>query len=179
MKIGGVEITGDLAAPNEQVLVLPRRSSQIIFTARALPDMEGFEKAVSVPTPPKMFQKGKGWVSDLDNEGYKQTSKTYVELKVAYYVVASLQDIEWVSVDLLKPKTWLNWENDLKAVGFSEHECNLVCQLCFQVNQLDEKKLEQARQLFVLGLDQQQDESYSPNDEQSNTPSGEAVSDSE
>lgn len=179
MKIGGIEITGDLAEPNEEVLVLPRRKTQIVLTARAIPNMDEFEKLVRQPKPPRNFHKGKGWVPNLEDKTYVEELKRYTATRVAYFVVASLQDIEWVNVDPEKPETWINWEDDFKSVGFTQHECNLVLQLCFQVNQLDETKLEQARSLFVLGQEQEIEASSSQTDEPNSSPSGEPVSDSD
>ncbi len=179
MKIGGIPIDGELAEPNEEVLVLPRRKTQIIITARAIPDMTDFEDRVPAPKPKKNFHKGKGWISDLDDPDYIKAVEKYGSLRVAYFVVHSLQDVEWAKVDPKKPATWENWEKDLKGVGFTQHECNLVLQLCFQVNQLDETKLEQARALFVLGQEQEIERSSSQNSEQNSTPSGEHASDSE
>jgi hypothetical protein len=179
MKIGGIEITGELAEPNEEVLVLPRRKTQIVITARALPNMEDFDKRVPAPEPPKNFVKGKNWVPNLEDPTYKQRVELYSKMRVAYFAVASLQDIEWTSVDIDNPSTWINWEQEFKGVGFTQHECNLILQLCFSVNQLDEQKLEQARALFVLGQEQEIEASSSQRTEQQNTPSGGPVKDSE
>lgn len=179
MKIGGIDITGELAELNEEVLVLPRRKTQIVITARAIPNMTDFEKRVPLPKPKKNFHKGKGWIEDLEDTVYVNDMEKYTKIRVAYFVVDSLQDVEWEKVDIEKPATWVNWEDDLKEAGFTQHECNLVLQLCFQVNQLDETKLEQARSLFVLGQEQEIERSSSQNSEQNSTPSGEHVGDSE
>ena len=179
MKIGGVEITGELATSNEEVLVLPRRKTQIVITARALSDMEDFDKRVPTPEAPKNFHKGKGWIENLKDPTYVKKLETYSKMRVAYFVVASLQDIQWERVDAKNPSTWIKWEDDFKSVGFTQHECNLILQLCFQVNQLDEVKLEQARSLFVLGQEQEIEESSSPTSEQESSQSGEPAKDSE
>ena len=54
MKIAGIEIAGELAQPNVDVLVLPRSKSQIIFTAQALFDMKDFEERVPVQNGPDL-----------------------------------------------------------------------------------------------------------------------------
>lgn len=179
MKIGGVEITGELATPNEEILVLPRRKTQIVITARALDDMEDFDNLVSAPDAPKNFHKGKGWIENVTDPTYVNKLEMYSKMRIAYFVVASLQDMQWENVDTKKPSTWLEWENDFKSVGFTQHECNLVLQLCFQVNQLDEVKLERARSLFVLGQEQEIEESSSQTSEQQSSQSGKHVKDSE
>lgn len=177
MKIGGVDITGELAEPNEDILVLPRRKTQIVLTARAISDMSDFDKKVPAPKPKKNFHKGKGWISDLKDPTYIKEMEQYAKIRVAYFIVASLQDMEWKTVDIKKPITWVNWEADFKSVGFSQHECNLILQFCFGVNQLDEQKLEQARSLFVLGQELGNDESSSQTVEPESTQSGEPVND--
>jgi hypothetical protein len=179
MKIGGVAITGELSEPNEDVLVLPRRKTHIVLTARAISDMEDFNTRVPAPKPKKNFHKGKGWVTDLEDPTFVKDMERYSKLRVAYFVVASLQEIEWSTVNPDLPATWLKWEQDFKNAGFTQHECNLILHLCFEVNQLDEAKLEQARSLFVHGQEQVAKELSSQNSEQSNMPSGEPVNDSE
>ena len=179
MKISGVEITGDLAKPNEDVMVLPRGKGQIVFTAQAVLDLDEFEERVPKPKPKKNFHRGKGWIVDLEDETYVKEVEKYNDLRVAYYVVRCLQDIEWATVDLEKPATWLNWEKDFESVGFSQHERNLILQFVLRTNNLDERKLEQARELFVLGQEQEANESTSPPSEQKNSPSGELVNASE
>ena len=181
MKIAGMEVTGELAELNEDVLVLPRKKTHIVLTARALPDMDDFNKRVPEPKPKKNFIKGKGWQFDLKDTTYVDEMTRYGKLRVAYFVVMSLEpsEIEWDQVDPTVPDTWDKWEDDFKTVGFTQHECNLILGLCFSVNQLDERKLEQARESFVLGQEALADESSSLSSEQSDTPSGEPVNDGE
>ena len=180
MKIGDQKIEGDLAELNEDVLVLPRRKTQIVLTARALPDMTDFEKHVSEPQPKKVFHKGKGWVADTEDVTYMEQMARYGKLRVAYFAVFSLKpsEIEWDLVDEGDAETWDKWEEDFKNSGFTQHECNLILAKCFQVNQLDERKLEQARSLFVHGQEQLADDSSSPSSEQNGSPSGKPVRDS-
>lgn len=180
MKIGDQKIEGDLAELNEDVLVLPRRKTQIVLTARALPDMTDFEKHVYEPQPKKVFHKGKGWISDTEDVTYMSQMERYGKLRVAYFVVFALKpsEIEWDLVDINDADTWDKWEEDFKNSGFTQHECNLILALCFRVNQLDEQKLEQARSLFVHGQEQLAADSSSRSSEQNDSPSGKPANDS-
>lgn len=175
MKIAGQELAGELAQLNEEILVLSRKSGQVVLTARAIADMEAFNNLMPQPTAPKIFRKGKGWGQDVDNKNYVIEMKRYGECKLAWMILTSLEpsDIEWDTVDMEKPGTWKNWEDDLKQCGFTQHECNLVVGLVLSANQLNEAKLEQARELFVLGQEELADESSSQSTEQASTPSGE------
>lgn len=174
MKIGDQVIEGDLASPNEDVLVLPRRNTQIVITARAFKSLEQFEEHVKKPDPKKVFQKGKGWLPNLKDKTYLNQMERYGKLRVAYYVVKSLEpsNIEWPNLDTEDLTTWDKWEEDFLASGFTQHECNLILGLCLSVNNLDERKMEQSRDLFVLGQEQL-DALDSQKEEQNSTQSGE------
>jgi len=177
MKIAGQELAGELTELNEEVLVLSRKKSQIILTARAIADMEEFTSRVNEPKPPRVFRKGKGWSDHTDHPNYQEELNHYGGLKMAWLVLKSLEpsQIEWDTVNMEQPATWENWEKDLKANGFTQHECNLVLGLVVSVNQLSEAKLEKARELFVHGQEAEAADSSSQNTEQVNTPSGEPV----
>jgi hypothetical protein len=60
-------------------------------------------------------------------------------------------NIEWETVDIDDPGTWLNWDVELKAAGISDVEGQRIINLVMAANSLDEKKVEEARQAFLLG----------------------------
>lgn len=175
MKIAGQELAGELAQLNEEILVLPRKQSQIILTARALADMDEFNALMPQPMAPQIFRKGKGWGQNNKDKNYVSEMTRFGECKLAWMVLKSLEpsEIEWDTVDMAQPATWKNWETDLRNSSFTQHECNLVLELVLDANQLNESKLEQARELFVLGQEAEADKSSSQNTEPGNTPSGE------
>ncbi len=149
MRIGGID---PKTLPCEEVLVLPRGDERIVFRATGIRDMEEFDKLCSEPKPPKKLTKD-GEVADTDDKGYKATLESYYRRRTAYVVVQSLQpsQIEWDTVKLENPATWLNWETDLKDAGLSTIECGRVMRLVEEANCLNEEKLKKARQLFLQG----------------------------
>lgn len=179
MKIGGLKIEGDLAKPNEDVLVLERpNNKQIIFTARAFQTLEDFETLCPSPTAPQIFQAGKGWIPQLSNETYLQQVEEYGTRHVGYIVIKSLEpsEIEWDLVKIDDPSTWGKWEEDLLNNNFSQRECNLVLKLCWDINNLDEGKIERARELFLRGQEEVSEKSASPATEPKNSRSGKPAS---
>lgn len=182
MKIGGIEIIGDLAKPNEDILVLPRpNDNQIVLTARAILEYETLANLCPAPKPRQIFTKSKGWHPDEKHKDYLEALNIYANRKLAYIVLKSLEpsNIEWSTVDMAVPGTWTNWEDELMENGFSVKECNLITGLALTVNQLDESKLEEARELFLQGQEREVNESDSPNSEANTTPSGEPANPSE
>jgi hypothetical protein len=179
MKIAGVEIAGELSQLNTDVLVLPRGGTEIVIKAQAIADMEEFKKRCPEPTPPVRLVKGGQQEPHLTDKTYIEQLTLHSQNRVNYIALMSLQDMEWDTVDLDEPKTWNNWETDLKHVGFTQHECNLVLNLCFDVNQLNEAKIQRARDLFLRGQGQVADNISSQSSEQNTSPFGEHVNDLE
>jgi len=176
MRIGGLEVKG----PNEEVLVLPRLDGNIVIKAQAVVDMGEFEKLVPEPKAPGKLTKD-GWVPTPNDETYRQKVTKFNEQRFAYMVLQSLlpSEIEWEQVQYDNPKTWMRWEDELRAAGLSDVEVNRVTICVMQANALDEAKLKEAREVFLLGLAEARDKSSGPQTEPENTLSGEPVNDSE
>jgi hypothetical protein len=149
MKIAGID---PKTLPNKEFLVIPRGDKAIVFYAQGLPDMDEFHAMVPVPTAP-VAQTATGVVQNTKDPGYLADIAEYSRRKVAYTVVFSLKpsEIEWDTVKLDQPGTWPNWESDLKNAGLTQVECNLVFNLVWGANSLDEAKLKQARETFLRG----------------------------
>lgn len=174
MKIGGIAVSG----PHEEILVLPRGEDQVVIRAKAVLDLDEFDRICPEPKPPGKRTK-EGWVPNKDDITYQQILSRHNEQRIAYLVIRSLEpsQIEWDTVDLGNPKTWTNYVTDFRNAGFSTIEINRIVTCVMQANALDEAKLEQARKVFLLGLVQAKDESSGPNIELENMPSGEPVND--
>lgn len=150
MKIGGVD---PKTLPNEEILVLPRGDKEIIFRAIGVPDYEPFNKLCPEPKAPGILKPKEGWVPNEDDLGYRDMMTIYGKKRLAWLIITSLEpsDIEWDKVNPDNPSTWSQWEQELKDAGLNKVECNRVQTLVFQANCLDETKLEQARENFLLG----------------------------
>ena len=150
MKIGGIDPS---TLSTEELLVLPRGEQSIAFRAIGIPDYEEFKTLCPEPKAPGVQKAGKGWVPNENDPGYRDMVATHDKRRIAWMVLKSLEpsEIEWDTVDLDKPSTWLNWDQDLKSGGLSQVEVNRVQALVFQANCLDEGKLQKAREAFQLG----------------------------
>ncbi len=170
MKVGGVTIT----APVEEILVLPRGEKHLVFRAKAIPDMDEFEALSPRPEPPGKLTKD-GWVPEPDNPDYRTILNNYELRRMSYMFIRSLEpsNIEWETVDINNPKTWNNWETDLKNAGMTAIEINKISNLVLAANCLSEAKLRQAREDFLHGQALAQAASSGPHTELLNTQSGE------
>lgn len=169
MKIGGLEIKG----PHEELLILPRTESEIVIRAKAVLDMDAFDKLCPEPKPPGKRTKD-GWVPNTDDVGYKQVMAGYQSKRLAFLIVQSLvpSQIEWDTVRLDDPSTWENYIVDMKTAGLSNIEINRIVVCVMRANALDEQKLDEARKVFLRGQEQAQNELSGPNSEPANMQSG-------
>jgi hypothetical protein len=171
MRIGGLTIAG----PAQELLVLPRGEQTIVIKAQAI-NLDEFDVLCPEPKAPGKLTKD-GWVPMPEDENYRQILQSHNEKRIAYLVVKSLEpsDIEWDTVQIDNPRTWLNYVQDFKTAGLTTIEINRIVQCVMQANSLDESKLEQARKVFLLGQVQAQKESSGQNTAQENIPSGKPV----
>lgn len=177
LKIGGQVVDG----PSEEILILPRSNGDLVITARAVLSMEDFDRYVNEPKPKRAWVKGKGNIDLTDEPQFQKEMESYGEKRFAFMAIKSLEpsDIEWETVDVHKPETWTDWTKELKNAGLSEFEVNRIVVCIMQANALDEKKLKEARETFLRGLEEAVERSSGHQDEPSNTPSGQPASDSE
>lgn len=175
MKIAGVDPS---TLENEVLLVLPRGEQNIVFRARGLKDMDIFNAKCPQPKPPGKLTRD-GFIPQTDDPTYQKVLDDWAKKRLGYIVYNSLlpSDIDWDYVKEDDPRTWPKWEQDLREGGFSEIECSRVLALVMEANALDEAKLRQARETFLLGQAQEQQESSGLASEQSSTPSGELAQD--
>ncbi len=173
MKIGGID---PQTLCNEVLLVLPRGDSDLVFRARGLKDMDKFNELCPQPKPPGKLTR-EGYVPMPEDPAYKDLLNAWATKRLGYILINSLEpsDIEWDTVESDDPRTWKNWEDDLRNGGLSEIECSRVLATVMEANALDEEKLRKAREVFLLGQVQEQPAFSGPVTEPANTPSGEPV----
>lgn len=146
MKIGNVEITS-----NEEILILPRVGGDLVIRAKAV-SLRDFEKICPEPEAPGI-RTAEGFSRDEKDKGYRALMDERDSKRLAYLCIASLEpsEIEWNEVSLDKPGTWLNWSEELAAAGLSNVEINRIVNCVLSANSLDEDKIKEARDSFLLG----------------------------
>lgn len=148
MKIGGVQIT----PPPEEIEVIPRGDENLVFKAIAI-EWDDFLKLCPEPVAPVILGKKQEKIVDVKDPEYQRQVENHAARRVAFMVIRSLapSEIEWDTVDVNDPGTWLNYEKDLINAGLVPIEVNRVITLCLNANQLDEEKLKKARESFLHG----------------------------
>jgi hypothetical protein len=172
MKIGGIDPT---TLSNIEILVLPRGNDQIVFKATGLSSYDEFDALCPEPKAPGVHKPNGDFVPNPEDPSYRDMVNTWSRKRMAYMAIKSLEpsSIEWDTVKIDNPSTWLKWQDDLKSAGFTQVECNRIMGLVLDANCLNEDRLEKAREVFLLGQGVEQGTSSGPNTEPKSTPSGE------
>lgn len=150
MKINGVD---PKTLPQEEILVIPKGDQTIIIRARGVTDFTEFNALVPEPKATVRMVGGKV-EPDVDAPSYKADMLEYSRRHISWLVIKSLEpsNIEWDSVNPDSPGTWCNWEKDFLDSGLLQNDCNRILNLVWEANSLDEKKIKQAREVFLHGL---------------------------
>ncbi len=149
MKLGNT-----VFAPNVVTIVIPRDTGNVVFKATAVFDYEPFAKLCPEPAPPVGMKPGGIKVIQTNDPAYRAaTLERNVQLN-RWIVLESLKATEgltWEKVDLENPETWKYYREELKDAFFTNAEINLIVDGCLEANSLDETKLEEARNAFLVG----------------------------
>lgn len=179
MKIQGKVIEG----PNVITFVIPRSGrDDIVMRAGAVLDYDAFEALCPAPIPPTVQRPGKENILDVTDEKYNKALMAHIELKTDYMVLQSLtvtEGLEWETVTLKDPSTWVNWRTEVKDAGFTPPEIGLLISKVTEANGLDQAKLEEALAGFLTGPPEGDADVLIPMGEQPSIQSGEPVNDSE
>lgn len=178
MKLAGKTIEG----PNTETIVIPRTDGResIVFKAKAVLDYDDFDAACPRPTPPIRMLKGGIREANPEDPRFKAAIEDWGTKRMNWMVIKSLnatEGLEWDTVKLSEPNTWNKLDEEFKTAGFSSIEVGRIRQGVFVANCLDEAKLDEARESFLLSQRQPLETSSFLEDEPSGMPSGDAARD--
>jgi hypothetical protein len=177
MKLGNRK----LGTPNIELVIIPRGDGDdFVFKMQAVNDMAAFEEVLPAPEPPTILHRSGQKQKNVDDPKYIEAMEKYGEYRVHYMFLKSISitdNLEWETVDMADPDTWGNYNDELKAAGFSEVEVGRLIHGMMVANCLDDEKLEEARERFLYQLVETSEKSLTPADELIRTSSGESASD--
>lgn len=171
-----------LDEPNEEVIVIPRPTGDIVFKARAVLSYEAFEKIYPTPEPPTVRRPGNQTSVNIDDPKFKKKLEDYANKRTAWLIIKSLEateGLEWETVDIENPESWENYLQELRDSKLNEAEITRIIQGVMVANALDDAKIVEARERFLAGQREEQEKSSSQEGEVNSTQSGEAANGSE
>jgi len=151
MKFGNTVLEG----PNQELLVIPRPTGNLVVKAQTVTSYKEFEALVPVPKPGGIRTK-EGFKEDREAPDFLTQVENYDNLKFAYMVLKSIEpsEIAFEKTKMQEPSTWLGWAAELQEAGLSEVETNRIVVTVLQANSLDEAKMQAARDAFLSGAEE-------------------------
>lgn len=164
--------------PNREYCVLPRGEGKpVVFIAEAIIDYDDFETFCPEPKAPEVIKPGGVKETNFKDDGYLQAVANRATRRLAWIVITSLKatpGLEWDTVDFTDCKTWENYKKELKLAKFSHVEIQRIENAVFAANSLNEARVQEARENFLLGLAELEEQSSGhltePNSSQSGDP---------
>jgi hypothetical protein len=151
MKFKGQTVTND----NKEIVVIPRDGYNIVFIAKPVISMEPFNQLCIEPQPPLIQypeSSGRAPENDYTDPNYQKRLSDHAVARYYWMFLVSLSDspdIVWDTVDMLKPETYANVEQELRDSEFLPAEINQIRQAVSIVNALDDRKMDEARKAFL------------------------------
>lgn len=149
MKLRGTKLEEKATCP----VVFERPSGAIVFTLSAVLNTSDFDKIYPEPKPPKAIKKGIEFLNIKDPR-YVAACEQRAIASTGWLVLETLKatpDLEWEKVKADDPNTWHLWKDELQEAGFSNGEIAYLVNKISEVNGLDEKRLDAARESFLSG----------------------------
>lgn len=165
--------------PNIEICVIPRTNGEdFVFTAKALMDLDEFDILCPVPEPPAVIGKGGVKTFDFKNQSYLDALISHSKKRISYFVIYSLKattGLTWNKVVFGDPETWSLYTEELKTAGFNYLEVQRIEAAVFTANCLNEEKVQQARENFLLDREEIQKGFIGQQDIRNSSQSGEPV----
>lgn len=149
-----------LSEINTEILVFPRGSGDIVLKFAAVLDLDEFDKLVPDPKPPIITRPKEGTsepdFADKDYQKKKQERYKKYTTWLSLKTLSATEGLVWDTIDINKPETWDNFENELKSAGFNNSERVRIINTVFEINSLSDDKMEKAKLRFFAQQRQEQ-----------------------
>lgn len=150
MQLNGHSVKND----NRELVVIPRSNGHLAFYFQpVLMTEEEYTKLYPLPKAPMIRKPGKPPYPDYNDEEYKKKVLEHQKQRLAHNFlksIAATPTLTWDTVDLEKPETWVNWDTELDAAGFTQSEKNLLFEGYMKANTLSDEHVAKATQDFLL-----------------------------
>jgi len=148
MKIGGQEVPKD---PNYELVPLLRAGQTFMLKLQTVTDFSERDTMLPEPKPSKVLKPGGKETVNLHDPEYLRARNEHTGKMFNWVVLKALapSEIEWETVDMGDPNTWENWEKELKANGCTDADLGRIIQSVFNVQGLDQDKIDKARDDFL------------------------------
>jgi len=141
--------------PPEHNVVIPRPDGDFVFKMRVVTDFEAFDAVYPIPEPPFIQTPGQDKPSPmLTHPKYIEAVEKRGRARLDWLILQSLSatpELAWDNVKMDDPSTFHLYGEELKSAGFTAPQVNRIIAGVFEVNGMDQDKIEQAQKRFLAG----------------------------
>lgn len=149
MKLHGVQFEG----PTVEIVPIFRNGKEVIISAQAVLNYSEFDAVCPRPKPPEIMRPGGIKEADLTNQNYLKALDEWSMHRTEWLYLKSLSatpGLEWDTVDMTKPNTWGNYEEEMKK-SFTDAERVRIMNAVLAAQGLNNDRIEEARKRFLAG----------------------------
>jgi hypothetical protein len=149
--------------PHFDAVPIIRGEDVMYIICESVANMDDFDVKCPEPKPPMAMVPGGESSPDYTDKEFKKKMDARGLQKIHYLIVKSLARVEklvdgqtvseelgWELVDKDDPTTWSMWIEDIKAAGLTDFEISKIQSTVFEVNSLNNEKVEAARKSFLV-----------------------------
>lgn len=146
MKVNGLVAT----APAPEIVVIPRKDGNLVFTCECVIDFDPFDKLCPKPTPPIVIRPGNIKSLDYEDEEYIKAIEEWGSNSHYYMMVSSIKNcVEFDLIKLSEPATWKLMDEEFKKAGIIGVEYSTIIIGITTANGLNTRKLDEAKESFL------------------------------
>lgn len=172
-----------LKAPISEIIAFTLRSEivegrlvyhDLVFEATAILDFSEFLAICPEPSPPPRILAGGQKDFDFESPTYKKAREIWFSKRNDWTVLKSVEnspDIEWEKIKMNDPETWPLWRDEI-GLFLNPTQIMHLWNRIMLLNSIDEAKMEEARQRFLVTKSQRVRDATSLRDEPTTTQSG-------
>lgn len=178
MKVNGKNIE----VPANEVIVIPRDTGNIVFTAAPVSNQSDFDKLCPRPNPKSVMKPGGVTSLDIEDPKFKKALDEWAIKKAHWMILKSLEateGLEWDKVKMSDPDTYYLYIEELEESGLTDLEAAKVIGIVQTAVGIDQTKIDEATKSFLATQGAQSNSENSPLVEKTDTPSGDPAKSSE
>lgn len=148
MKFSGKPISG----PKPVIVAIVRDDGNLIFICKAVLNYDEYDKMCPEPKPPLTTMAGGAQRYEFEDPKYVDAMGVFAKRRNCWMRIQSIKDspgLEWDTVDLGNPDTWLSLDDELMASNLTVGEQNAITRGILSANSMDEGKMAEARASFL------------------------------
>lgn len=140
------------ATKENVTVVIPRKDFNLVFTFQPVLDFDEFDKIYPEIEPTVKVVPGGEKTTDYNSPDYKEKVKKREEARSAWAFLTSIsatEGLEWSTVKMEDPSTWINFEKELRTFGIGPGESQSLMKAVIDASGITNEHVKEATEAFL------------------------------